>query len=175
MSPEINTSGEKLGVPRIAAQVGFYLLIGLFIGYFTYSPTYQYTDGQQIELKFVVRYSGDLIGECRDLTEEEMQKLPPNMRKTQVCPREKSPMTVTLSVNGDELYGTTIKPSGIQNDGVLAFYKSFKLPAEALAVQFSIEGGEVYEQTINVDPGDVILLHYDDSGFHLRRANEKST
>jgi hypothetical protein len=172
MLPESKTSEGKLSAPKIVAQVGFYLLIGLFIGYFSFAPTYQYTDGEQVELKFVVRHSGVLIGECRDLTAAEMDKLPANMKRTQICPREKAPLDVVLLVNDDQLLKASIQPSGLQNDGVLALYKNFILPAGQLVVQFTIEGGEAFSQTIEVDPGGVILLQYDDRGFHLRLAGK---
>ena len=174
MLPENRAPDVKLGAPRILAQVTFYVAVGLFIGYFTYSPTYQYTDGSEAELKFVVRHSGNLIGECRTLTSEEMGNLPPNMRKPQVCPREKAPLTVALSVNGNGIYDKTIEPSGLQSDGVIALYKRFPLPADVLDFQLAIEGGETYKQTVEAHPGDVLLMQYDDSGFHLRRAGDES-
>ena len=171
----LKLSAPKLGAPKIVAQVGFYLIVGLFIGWISHFPTYEYSDGKQAELKLVVRHSGNLIGECRALSQKEMEKLPPNMRTPQVCPREKAPLTVTLTVNGDEFYQKTIKPSGIHNDGVIAQYEIFSIPAQMLAVRFAIEGGSVYEQSIDANPGDVLLLQYDDSGFHLRRAGDKAT
>jgi hypothetical protein len=171
----IKPSVIKLRAPKIMAQVGFYLIVGLFIGWFSHLPTYQYADGEQAELKLVVRHSGNLIGECRALSQKEMEKLPPNMRTTQICPREKAPLTVTLTVNGDEFYQRTIKPSGIQSDGVIAQYEIFSIPAEMLAIRFAIDGGQVYEQSIDALPGDVLLLQYDDSGFHLRRAGDAAT
>jgi hypothetical protein len=175
MLPDNKPSGLKLSAPKIIAQVGFYLIVGLFIGWISHFPTYEYSDGKQAELKLVVRHSGHLIGECRALSQKEMEKLPANMRTTQICPREKAPLTVTLTVNGDEFYQQTIKPSGIHNDGVIAQYEIFSIPARMLAVRFAIEDGPVYEQSIDAHPGDVLLLQYDDSGFHLRRAGEKAT
>ena len=40
--------------------------------------------------------AGQRIRECRRLTQEELNRLPPNMRKPEDCPRERLPVRVLL-------------------------------------------------------------------------------
>jgi hypothetical protein len=162
---------------RITAQIGFYACVGILIGYYTGAPAYQYADGQSSVLKLVVRHSGVLLGECRLMNEQELKKLPPNMRIPEVCPRGKAPMSVSLLVDDRVFYDGIIKPSGIHSDGVVALYRQFKMPPGQASVRLAIESGEkilqVFEREIRVQASDVLLLEYHDSGFSLSRAAER--
>ena len=163
--------------PQLVAHASFYLCIGLFIGYFSSSPVYEYADSQTAELKLVVRHSGILVGQCRTLGDAELKKLPPNMRAPEICPREKSSMLVSLMVNGDAFYSAVINPAGLHRDGVLALYKRFTLRAGQVSVRLSIENGkdglQVFEEVIKAAPADVLVLEYRDAGFHLSNAAQR--
>jgi|TARA_B100001964_G_C14233694_1_gene601363 hypothetical protein len=168
---------SELGAPRVIAQATFYLFIGLLMAYLSTSPTYQYADDTAVELKLVIRHSGLFIGECRPISEAEAGKLRPNMRAPQVCPREKSSMNVSLAVNDAPFHEGVIKPAGLHNDGVLALYRHFTLVAGKISVRLAIENGKdglrVFEQVIDANPADVLLLQYDDAGFRFSKAAER--
>jgi hypothetical protein len=167
-------SGMAQKILRVTAQIGFYACVGIFIGYLSVAPGYQYTDGQSSVLKLVVRHSGFLLGECRVVSQEELMKLAPNMRKPQDCPRGKAPMSVSLLVENEVFYDGIIKPSGIHSDGVLALYQQFNIPPGQVSVRLAIESGkqdlQLFERELAVRPADVLLLEYHDSGFNFTRA-----
>jgi hypothetical protein len=167
-------SGMAQKILRITAQIGFYACVGIFIGYLSDAPGYQYSDGQSSEIKLVVRHSGFLLGECRVVSQEELMKLAPNMRKPQDCPRGKAQMSVSLRVENEVFYEGIIKPSGIHSDGVLALYQRFNIPPGNVSVQLAIESGDqapqLFSREIAVRPADVLLLEYHDSGFNFTRA-----
>lgn len=66
---------------------------------------------------------------CRDLSEQELAKLPPNMRRTEVCDRERQPLLVELDLDGETVYRAVLPPSGIAGDGPAGVYERFVLPA----------------------------------------------
>jgi hypothetical protein len=167
-------SGKAQKFMRLTAQIGFYACVGIFIGYLSVAPGYQYADGQSSVLKLVVRHSGFLLGECRVVSQQELMELPPNMRSPQDCPRGKAPMSVSLLVENEVFYDGIIKPSGIHSDGVLALYQQFNIPPGQISVRLGIESGkqdlQLFERKLDVRPADVLLLEYHDSGFNFTRA-----
>ncbi len=66
---------------------------------------------------------------CREMTEAELAKLPPNMRRTEICDRKRLPVYVELDLDGDTVYRALLPPSGIAGDGPSRVYQRFVLPA----------------------------------------------
>jgi len=66
---------------------------------------------------------------CRDLTEAELAKLPANMRRKQVCDRQRPPLYVELDIDGATVFRAVLPPSGIAGDGPSRVYERFVLPA----------------------------------------------
>ena len=66
---------------------------------------------------------------CRELTGAELAKLPPNMRRTEICDRKRLPVYVELDLDGDTVYRALLPPSGIAGDGPSRVYRRFVLPA----------------------------------------------
>ncbi len=160
--------------PRLAAQIGFYFCVALLVGYFSAMPVYHYTNGNASLLKLVVRHSGDLLGECKVLSQQDLKNLPPNMRSAEVCPREKARMKVTLEMNDTAVFSDVITPSGIHNDGVLALYHQIRLQPGTVKLKMIVQSGDhdarTLEQPVEVNKAEVILLEYHDAGFNLIRA-----
>lgn len=66
---------------------------------------------------------------CRNLTAEELAKLPPNMRRKQVCDRLRPPLHVELDIDGATVFRAMLPPTGIAGDGPSRVYERFVLPA----------------------------------------------
>ena len=66
---------------------------------------------------------------CRELTEEELAKLPPNMRRKEVCDRERQPVYVELEIDGERVFADSLPPTGLAGDGPSRVYERFVLPA----------------------------------------------
>ena len=66
---------------------------------------------------------------CHDRTDAEMAKLPPNMRRTEVCDRKRLPVFIELDLDGKTVYRALLPPSGIAGDGPSRAYERFVLPA----------------------------------------------
>jgi hypothetical protein len=62
------------------------------------------------------------------MTEAELAKLPPNMRRTEICDRKRPPVYVELDLDGETVYNALLQPSGIAGDGPSRVYQRFVLP-----------------------------------------------
>jgi hypothetical protein len=66
---------------------------------------------------------------CRPATQEELSAMPPNMRRTEICPRRRPPIRVELDIDGRAAFHADVPPSGIAGDGPSRVHESFTLPA----------------------------------------------
>lgn len=107
----------------------FYAAIILFVGYFSTSPSYTRVEEGNATVKLSLRHTGQIIGECRIMSDEELQRLPPNMRLAKVCPRERSSIEFQFLVDGVESYHQIIEPAGLNNDGKAKLYHRFTIKA----------------------------------------------
>ncbi|HET7912533.1 MAG TPA: hypothetical protein VFL49_10915 [Pseudolabrys sp.] len=114
---------------RYAGQ--FVVIAALFVVVTAFSdwPTYRQVprDSAILMLSFV--HGADRKAECRRLTPEEIQKLPPNMRRVQECPRGRRPIYVELDLGGRTIFSANLPPTGIAGDGPSKVYERFVVPA----------------------------------------------
>ncbi len=74
-------------------------------------------------------HGADRKAACRPATPEELAALPPNMRRTEICPRERPPIRVELDIDGRPAFQADVPPSGIAGDGPSRVHQSFTLAA----------------------------------------------
>ena len=106
-------------------QIIAYVLFALFIGYFSSRPAYTHFDPQNAQVKLSFSHAGARKEECRRLTQEELNELPPNMRQPTDCPRERVSLVVDIQMNGERLYRASLPPSGLWGDGASTVYQRF--------------------------------------------------
>lgn len=87
-------------------------------------PTYQPLASDQALLKISFMHHGQRLQDCVEQTLDELAKLPPNMRAPTRCPRERSPVTIEVEVDGQRVYTETAAPSGLSRDGTASVYRS---------------------------------------------------
>ena len=89
-------------------------------------------------------HGADRKAACRPATPEELAALPPNMRRKEICPRERPPIRVELDIDGRAAFRADVPPSGIAGDGPSRVHESFTLPAgaHAIAVRMSDRPGD---------------------------------
>jgi len=66
---------------------------------------------------------------CRQMTAAELAKLPPNMRRKEICDRRRLPVYVEMDLDGETVYSASLPSSGIAGDGPSRVYQRFLLPA----------------------------------------------
>lgn len=109
----------------LLGQLIAYAAVMAFIGYFSAAPAYSPFDPDLAQIKVSFRHGGAPKVECRRLTPEEIAKLAPNMRKSLDCPRERVPVLVEVTLDGQSLYAASVAPTGIWRDGPSKVYATF--------------------------------------------------
>jgi hypothetical protein len=116
-------------VTRYIGQFIAYALFALVVGYFATQPAYTHLDPDMALIKLSFSHAGAHRQECRQLTQEELNRLPPNMRRPLDCPRERRPLLVELELDGEILYRDELPPSGLAGDGASTAYRKFPVAA----------------------------------------------
>jgi hypothetical protein len=114
---------------RLAGQ--FVVIAALFAAVATFAdwPAYrQFPRGSAIVILTFV-HGADRKAECRRLTSQEIEKLAPNMRRVQDCPRGRRPIYVELDLGGRTAFHESLPPTGIAGDGPSRVYQRFVVPA----------------------------------------------
>ena len=92
----------------------------------------------------------------------------PNMRKALDCPRERSPVTVELDIDGAPAARTTAAPSGLSRDGASAIYHRLPVPAGERTVEVRLRDDVRAEgfthrlqQRVTLTPAQVLVIDFD--------------
>src|SRR5690606_16840426 len=74
-------------------------------------------------------HGADRSALCRKATPEELAALPPNMRRPEICPRERPSIHVEMDIDGVRKIDIEAPPSGFGRSGPSRIHQSFTLPA----------------------------------------------
>lgn len=150
------------------AEITFYGLFAAFVGVLSAWPNYQLVAENRAIVSVAFSHAGQRIGDCRMLTQEELNELPPNMRTMNDCPRERHPVRVVLRSGSETLYDATLQPSGIWADGKSNIYQRIEVEAglHQLFVGVNDSGDDKafdYERSAVVDlpPGRNLIVQFD--------------
>ena len=110
---------------KILGQAIAYTAFAGMVGYFSASPAYTHLDPSLGVITLSFSHAGQTITECRRLTQEELNRLAPNMRKPTDCPRERVPLLVELVLDDKAIYREYLTPSGLAKDGASTVYQRF--------------------------------------------------
>lgn len=153
---------------RMLGQALAYAAFAAFVGLFAVRPAWTHLPPDAAELKVSIVHRGQPVGECRERTEEELARLPPNMRIRVVCPRERSPLELEIYLDGRLLHREIKAPSGLQHDGPAYIYRRFTLPAGERTVRVRLRDsvrvqGYPYdrEERVRLDPGRSLAVDFD--------------
>ncbi len=114
---------------RYARQAVLYGLFALALGYFATAPAVVSLPADRALIKVSFSHAGQVKGECRQRSEQELAKLPPNMRAPLDCPRERSPLVFELELDGRPIYRAELPPAGLARDGASSLYRRFPVDA----------------------------------------------
>jgi hypothetical protein len=161
---------------RYFLQAINYSVFMALIWYFATSPSIRIIADDEAMLTIAFAHAGDFREPCRKLSSEELAKLPPNMRKPEECPRERSPVTIEASLDGKTFYDRVLQPPGLFGDGGVNVFFSGKIPAgkHHLEIKMNdsvrIEGfNHTLEQDINIKPAKILLVDFDSlKGFIIK-------
>lgn len=153
---------------RLVGQAAIFAGFAALIWTFSQSPDYQPIPEGQAQVKFSFAHGGKAKGGCRDRSAEELAKLPPNMRKTKVCPRERVPVAVEFRLDGDLVYQESLPPTGARKDGASRTYQKFLVAAGTHRLDFRLRDSErsegfdyVADRTVTLVAGQNLAVDFD--------------
>ena len=161
------TTRPPVSVGAWLGQAVLYALFALFIGVFSHWPTYRPLAEGQALIKISFTHTGKPVGDCRQLTEEEKAKLPPQMRPKQICPRERSPVSIEVSINGKTVLERTAQPNGLKRDGASSVYERIPVTAGAQKIVVALKDDvrapgftHRLEETVELKPSQVLVIDF---------------
>lgn len=109
----------------------FVVIVLLFAGVSRLAnwPVFHQIAENEAVLVLTFVHGADRVGECRELSKEEIAKLPAHKRHPRDCPRIRNPVYIELDVNGSNKFRANLPPTGIASDGPSKVYQRFVLPA----------------------------------------------
>ena len=161
-------SRHRVSAGAWLGQALLYAAFAVFIGVFSHWPVYHPLPPGEALIKISFTHTGKPVGDCRQLTEEEKAKLPPQMRPRQICPRERSPVSIEVVINGKTVLERTAQPNGLKRDGASSVYERIPVAAGAqkIAVRMKddvrAEGfNHQHEGTVTLAPSQVLVIDFD--------------
>lgn len=154
-------------------EIAVYAAFAAFVGLLSAWPPYTNLDENRAIISLVFSHAGKRVSECRQLTQEELNELPPNMRTMNDCPRERHPVRVELRSGAEILYQATLLPSGIWADGKASIYQRIEVAAgtHTLFVGMNDSGGAGFDyeksSTIELAPRRNLLVQFDDQASEI--------
>lgn len=153
---------------RYVGQALFYGAIITFIGYFSTTPAYTHIPPEQAVIKLSIKHAGEIKGDCRKRSSEELSQMNKNMRVAQECPRERSPLVIELTLDGEQVHSGVQPPRGLRKDGIAAMYHRFIVPSGEHEIRVRMSDdvhfqGFKYERTghITLKPSQVFVIDFD--------------
>jgi len=157
-----------MGSVRIAGQVVFYAALAAMLGYFSASPAYRQLQPDFGVIKLSFSHAGEPTTECRRRTQEQLNELAPNMRKTMDCPRERVPLLLEMELDGEQVYRRWLRPSGLAGDGASTVYQGFPVPTGQHDVVVRLRDSRreqgfdwFMERRIEVSPRENVVIDFE--------------
>jgi hypothetical protein len=153
---------------KYAGQFIAYALFAAGIGLFSVWPSYHMIDESEALVSVSFSHAAKRLGECRTLTQEELNALPPNMRKPSSCPRGRHPIYLELRSDGEVIFTTTALAAGMWSDGKANIYHRARVSAgrHELFIGMNDSGSASdfdYQETavLDVGPGQNVVVSFD--------------
>jgi len=150
---------------------GTLLTVAVVVGAAIFSawPLYRATSEGAAVVKLSISHGGER--QCRQLTEAELEKLPPNMRRPEVCDRRRQPVYLELEIDGRQTLADLLPPTGLSGDGPSRLYERFELPAGSHEIALRLrdtaaDKGFTYtaRREVTLAPGQSLAIDFEPKG-----------
>jgi len=118
-------------------------------------------------LQVSIAHAGARLAPCRRLSAAELAARAPNMRAPEICPRGRSPVRVTVALDGRVLVDEILAPSGLARDGTSTLYRRLAVPAGAHRLTVRVlddlrrpERAFERSATLKLAPGGVLSVDF---------------
>lgn len=110
---------------QILFQALTYLAFAGVVAWFSVLPPFRYADPDMAQIKVSLSHATERVEPCVQLTPEEIAELAANMRRTELCGRERLPLFLEFDVDGETMLRVQATPSGLWDDGPSSVYERF--------------------------------------------------
>ncbi|MEM7221824.1 MAG: hypothetical protein AAF495_02515 [Pseudomonadota bacterium] len=148
-------------------QILVYGVIALTLGIFANGPTYQRFPDDKAQIVLSFSHGAQRKGGCRRLSAEEIAELPANMKRLEICPRERLPVLVELQFDGELLFEARLAPTGLSGDGRSQVYRRFEVPPGTHRLVARLRDSErdqgfdyEREETIELSVGQSLVIDF---------------
>jgi len=160
---------------RYLLQVINYTIFMALVWYFSVAPAIEIRSEDESFITIAFVHAGALREPCRALTNQELAKLAQNMRVSEDCPRERSPVKIKATLENEIIYDVTLEPSGLFGDGAVDVFYSSKVHAGQHQLKIEMDDSvrdegfnHSIEQQVFIDPGKILLISFEkDKGFSI--------
>lgn len=153
---------------RWLTQALAYAVFVVLVGYFSNRPAMQLIGEEEAVIRLSFSHVGERIGECRRLTQEELNELPPNMRQSTDCPRGRLPLFVRLALDGEVVFEKRLPPSGFWGDGETAVNRKFPVRAGEHRLEVRMRDSDresgfdhSMSRTLDIEPRENVVIGFD--------------
>lgn len=169
-------------IRKIIGQGLFYILIAVALGYLSASPTWVHLPEDQAMIKISFSHGAERKIPCHKRTREELMALPPNMRNPVSCTRERLPVYVEVSVDGETLIAESLPPMGLAKDGQSKIYRRIAIAPGVHRLEIGIRdtartSGFDYElrKSVNLVSRQNLIVDFEgDKGIFLQNERMSS-
>lgn len=160
--------GAKLPLRLGAGLVAIGAVFALGIALLADSPYRPPLPTSQLVVSF--KHPGQLIEDCRDLTESEIEKLPPHMRRETICERGRAAVRLRVTVDGALALEQRYEPRGLRGDGNSVALERLELAPGLRQVEVAIGDGapdtwsHVERRSVHVHEGSRAVVLFDRVG-----------
>jgi len=159
---------------RVLAQLACLTAIAALIGWFSVAPAYTHRAAGMAEVKLSFAH-GASRPDCHKLTQAELDRLPPQMRRPTECPRGRPALQLVFRMDGSTLLDTSLAPSGLSGDGPSRIYRVFPVRAgeHQVSLQLREPGRDTdytFERSVALTSGQNLVIDFRPTtgGFYLR-------
>jgi ferredoxin/coenzyme F420-reducing hydrogenase delta subunit len=156
-----------LKLPVITVSLALFTIV---VGTLSVWPRFDVIDEGMAMVSLSFSHAGPRVRECRHLTQEELNELPPNMRKPDDCPRERLPLRVVFKTGEDTLYEAIRRPTGLWKDGSANVYQRLQVESGPRRLfigmnESGLPGPFDYslEKEVDLKEGDHLVVEFDET------------
>jgi len=155
---------------RLILQILNYAVFMGLVWYFSFMPSYVRLAPDESMITLSLSHAGELVEECRRMSQEEMAKLPPNMRVPMECPRERSPVSIEVLLDDKPVITEVVDPPGLYKDQGVDIYQSVRIPAGDYRLEVRMNDSvraegltHRHEQSISLVPAQLLVIQFHSS------------
>ena len=156
-----------LSPKRIILQTLNYAVFMGLVWYFSFMPSYVRLAPDESMITLSLSHAGELVEECRRMSQEEMAELPPNMRLPVECPRERSPVSIEILMDDKPIINEVVDPPGLYKDQGVDIYRSIKVPAGDYRLEVRMNDSvraegltHRHEQSVSLVPAQLLVIQF---------------